>query len=479
MPRGKKNILNYLIIVLWILAIPAIAYISSLDYKISVAVFAGVVGLVVAVISLLNYRAGYYILITVSLSVHALERMSGAELPVGIFLDGLLLTILMGIIFDKKVRTKSNIDYLRDPLLLILYLYTCYLLIQCFNPNMFSMQGWVVYIRVFIRNLIFLFITMRMINSWQDVHAFFKFWLTISTLAALYGCLQQIVGLLPFEQAYINRYPDKFITVMIQGRPRIFSFMADPAAFGVLMACGAIIGMVLLTAGREVISMQKKCLLLFMTGVHLLALGFSGTRTAYVMLPMGLMLFFLVNLHNRNTIIAACISVMGMLALLFGPFYGNATVVRIRSAFVGTKDESLNLRDVNRHSVQPYIYAHPIGGGIMTTGNDGTLFNPGHPLAGFQTDSGYLHTVLELGWIGLIIICLYMYIGLQYAVSNYFKNDDPLNKLLLIGIASVMFAIIVAQYAQEAAGLVETSLFLNALLAISVKIKYNLNNSKQ
>jgi putative inorganic carbon (HCO3(-)) transporter len=478
MPRGKRNILNYLIIVLWILAIPAIAFISSMDYKFSIAAFAGVMGLILAVISLLNYRVGYYILITVSLSVHVLERMSGAELPVGILLDGLLLVILAGIIFDKKVREKSNIDYLRDPLLLILYLYTCYLLIQCLNPNMFSMQGWIIYIRVFIRNLIFLFITMRLMNSWKDIHTFFKFWLTLSTLAALYGCLQQVTGLLPFERAYINRYPDKFITVMIQGRARIFSFMADPAAFGVLMACGVIIGLVLLTAGKEIISMQKKLLLLMMIGVHLLALGFSGTRTAYVMLPMGLLLFFLVNLHNRNTIIAACITVMGMLALLFGPFYGNATIVRIRSAFIGTKDESLNLRDVNRHSVQPYIYTHPIGGGIMTTGNDGNLFNPGHRLAGFQTDSGYLHTALELGWIGLIIVCLYMFMGLQYAVSNYFKNDDPLNKLLLIGIAAVMFAIIVAQYAQEAAGLVETSIFLNALLAISVKIKYNLNNSK-
>lgn len=478
MPIGKKNILSYVIIVLWVLAIPGVAFVSAMDYKVSIMVLAGVIGLILAIITLLNYRVGYYILITVSLTVHLLERMSGAEIPVGILLDGLLLTLLAAIIFSRTPAEKSNTDYFRDPLLLILYGYTAYLLVQCLNPNMFGIQGWLVFIRVYIRNLIFLFITMRLMRTWKDIYVFFKFWLTLSTLAALYGCLQQAVGLLPFERAYIARYPDKFITVVLQGRVRIFSFMADPAAFGVLMSCGAIIGLVLLTASKEVISFKTKGVLLFMTGVHLLAMGFSGTRTAYVMLPMGLLLFFLVNLHNRNTIIAACITVMGMLAILFGPFYGNATVVRFRSAFIGTKDESLSLRDVNRHSVQPYIYTHPIGGGLMTTGNDGNIFNPGHRLAGFQTDSGYLHTALELGWIGLIIVCVYMFGGLQYAVSNYFNNKDELNKLLLISIAAVMFAIIVAQYAQEAAGLVETSIFLNALVAISINIKYNLKNSK-
>lgn len=71
-----------------------------------------------------------------------------------------------------------------------------------------------------------------------------------------------------------------------------------------------------------------------------------------------------------------------------------------------------------------------------------------------------------------------MFGGLQYAVSNYFNSKNELNRLLLISIAAVMFAIIVAQYAQEAAGLVETSIFLNALVAISINIKYNLKNSK-
>jgi len=475
--QARKNTVIYLFILLWVIAVPAIAYISSLDAKFSIVLFGAVIGLGLAVVTAANYRIGYYIYIVISFAVHVPERMAKTTIPVGVVMDLFLLLVLAGVIFDKK-KESTNVEYFKDPLLLILYLYTAYLLIEVFNPNMYSIQGWFIFIRVYIRNFIFLFITIKIMRSWKEIKGFFKFWLILSTAAALYGCLQQAVGLLPFERAYIAMNPDKFKTVMIQGRARIFSFMADPAAFGVLMACTAMICTVLLTASQKIISFPKKILLLFIVVVHVLALGFSGTRTAYVMLPVGLLLFFLVNLHNRNTLIAAAIFTFGMLALLFGPFYSNPTIIRFRTAFMGSQDESLNLRDVNRHGIQPYMYSHPIGGGVMTVGNDGVTYNPGHRLAGLQPDSGYLRAVLELGWIGLIITCLYAYMGVHYAIKNYFREDDELQKLLLIGIAAVMYAILVAQYAQEAAGLIESSIFLNAILGITIKVRYNLSKSK-
>jgi putative inorganic carbon (hco3(-)) transporter len=475
--QAKKNTVLYLFILLWVIAVPAIAYLSSLDAKFGIVLFGGIIGLGLATVTAINFRIGYYIYIVISFIIHVPERLAKTTMPVGVVMDMFLLLVLAGAIFTKQ-KEKSNIEYFKDPLLLLLYVYTAYLLIQCFNPDMFSFQGWVIFIRVYIRNFIFLFLTMRVMNGWPEIYRFFKFWLVLTTAAALYGCLQQVTGLLPFERAYIAMNPDKFKTVVIQGRPRIFSFMADPAAFGVLMACSSIICMVLLTAKQQLISYRKKVLLLLMIVVHLLALGFSGTRTAYVMLPVGLVLFFLVNLHNKNTLITAGIFTFVMLAILFGPFYSSPTIIRFRTAFMGSQDESLNLRDVNRHSIQPFIYSHPIGGGVMTVGADGETYNPGHRLAGFQPDSGYLRAALELGWIGLILVCIYTYMGIRYAIKNYFREEYELNNLLLISIAAVMFAILVAQYAQEAAGLVESSIFLNAILGITIKVKYNLSKSK-
>ncbi len=148
--------------------------------------------------------------------------------------------------------------------------------------------------------------------------------------------------------------------------------MSDPAVLGILMACCVVIIAPLLTAKSKDISWGRKLVLFVALILQMLALGYSGTRTGYVMVPMGLAIFFLANLHNRNTILAAMVTGVGFLAILFGPFHSNPTIVRVRTAFTGSKsDASLNVRDVNRQRIQPYIYSHPIGGGLMSAGVEG------------------------------------------------------------------------------------------------------------
>ena len=73
--------------------------------------------------------------------------------------------------------------------------------------------------------------------------------------------------------------------------------------------------------------------------------------------------------------------------------YQNAITYRIRSTFEGTKDASAAIRDYDRHEVQPYIQAHPMGGGIFTSGGEGNKYNKGHYLEYLQADSGYLKTL--------------------------------------------------------------------------------------
>lgn len=473
MQATGKNTKNILLILVWMVLIPLIAYVSATNLKLSLAVPAGIVGLALCVISILNYRLGFYIFITVTLCIRLLERMSGSEQSVGVVMDTLLLSTLLGTFFKKSDPSTARVAWLKDPLLITLYLYIAYLCIQLFNPNVYSTQGWFIFMRVFLRNMIYIYLGLKVFNNMEDVRTFFRYWLIISTLAAFYGCLQQWFGLMPYEQVFVARYPEKFKTVIILAGVRVFSFMSDPAAFGLLMAGGTIICLVLLTAAKEAIGFSKKILLVISMVLHMLALAYSGTRTGYIMVPMGLLIFFLVNLHNRNTVIAAVVFAACAVVILYGPFYGSATVQRVRTAFVGSQDESLNVRDVNRHRIQPYIYKHPIGGGLMTTGTEGTTFHPGHPLAGFPPDSGYLRAVLEMGWIGLALVCLNFFFLLKESLENYFRARHSLHRLMMICITSVVFSFVIGQYAQDAAGLVESALLLNAFTAITVKMRYS------
>ena len=272
---------------------------------------------------------------------------------------------------------------------------------------------------------------------------------------------------MPFEKAYIARYPEKFKTVIILTGIRIFSFVSDPAVFGVIMACGCIINIVLLTGSNKLIPLYQKVLLFISLILQFMALGYSGTRTAYVMVPLGLVIMLFVNLRNKNTVIGALVFVFAFLVVMFGPFHGKTTIIRRRTAFSGSEDASLNVRDVNRHRIQPYIYKHPIGGGFLSC-EPGS----GSELDGFPPDSGYLRTALEQGWVGLLLVLVNIFLVMQYAVSNYFKSQTGAEKQFTLVILCVMFALVVSIYAQESSGLIESAMMYYGLNGISIKLKY-------
>ena len=114
---------------------------------------------------------------------------------------------------------------------------------------------------------------------------------------------------------------------------------------------------------------KRKYQLVFISFILFLGMTYSGTRTFNLMIPAGIALYVLMTLKNKATIMTLFIMLMSVLFVLFAPI-DNPTLNRMRSTF-DTKEESLNLRTVNRKSVQPYIYAHPIGGGVATSGVEG------------------------------------------------------------------------------------------------------------
>ncbi|WP_298713242.1 O-antigen ligase [Chitinophaga sp.] len=467
-----KNKRTWLIVLLWLLLIPAIAYIAASDYKLSVMVVVGILGLSTCILCVMYYKLGFYIYIGITMILPMLERLSGSEMSTGVVMDGLLLCALLGCLLTRGDPTFRKVNFLKDPLLVTTYLYLLVIILQVANPYGFNPTGWAIFMRVIMRNVLFLLLALNVFNNMKDVHTFFKFWIALCTAAALYACMQQWFGLMPFEKAYMAKYPKLFNTTIILSGIRIFSFMSDAAAFGIIMACNIVICLILMTASIKTMSLPKKAVLLLVIIFHLLALGYSGTRTGYVMLPVGLMLFFIANLQKRNTILVAMGFGFVAMVILFGPFHGNPTIIRVRTAFLGKQDESVNVRDRNRAVAQPYIYSHPFGGGVMTTGGNALIFHRGHPLANLQTDNGYLRGVLETGWLGLILMVANFYFLIQIAVSNFFKLRNELDKLLMIGIAAAVFEMSLAQYTQDASTLVESAIMLNAFTAILLKIKY-------
>jgi hypothetical protein len=309
-------------------------------------------------------------------------------------------------------------------------------------------------------------VSYRLFDDMNKIKTFFKIWLVLAFFAAAYGCFQQWFGMLPFEMDYLMSNPHEYKLYFQGGTIRKFSFLADPATFGIL--AGSSSCFLLILAINEKVP-KKRRLYFFGFLVLVVGMSYSGTRTTNIMLPAAICLYALLTITNKKTLVTIFSFIIVVAFIFFGPIQ-NSTINRIRSTF-DSKEESVAVRDINRKYIQPYIYSNPLGGGIATSGVQGERFNPRHPLAGFPPDSGLLLAAIELGWIGYTITMLVYFLMLYQCVHFYFIAYDPRKKVFIAAITVAIFSIIITQYSQVTIGQLPTALFFYAALAIVTRIK--------
>src|SRR5436190_20704998 len=129
---------------------------------------------------------------------------------------------------------------------------------------------------------------------------------------------------------------------------RKYSFLSDPSSYGLFMAMGGLACLVLALGPFSGI------LRLFLLGcgmISLVAMSYSGTRTATAMVAAGIAMYILLTLRSRQTIMFTVAAVFIGGILFFGPFYGG-TINRIRSTFSPSEDPSMVVRDIKRQRLQ-------------------------------------------------------------------------------------------------------------------------------
>jgi cell division protein FtsW (lipid II flippase) len=243
--------------------------------------------------------------------------------------------------------------------------------------------------------------------------------------------------------------------------------MSDPLSYGVVMATSALFFLIIAPFQKP----MARFIILAGTVFMLLGMAYSGTRTANVMVVLGIGIFVLLTFHKKATRIFAFGCGLVFLFLLYAPIYGNGTINRFRTSFIGKEDASYNVREINRHLIQPYIHSHPIGGGLCTSGEPGLRFNPGHELAGFPPDSGYLRKALETGWIGLIFIVMLYFITLQFGIRGYFRTRSDQRRVLYVACIACLFALYVAEFPQEAIGQITDMVLYYPFIAILIQMR--------
>ncbi|HVM89342.1 MAG TPA: O-antigen ligase family protein [Puia sp.] len=438
-----------------ILLIIVIALVSgyltqAIDYRagIGLAMIFAVIFLVMIFIRYPYF--GLYFLIAYSSLPATLDRLflqSSLSIKFNNITDLLCILLFISVIVNADKPKHESKKFWKNPIAVTFYILFAFYFLEALNPNMHSLLGWVSFLRNNLLDFLVFYCLYRLLNSWEKVRYFIFFNIVLITLLAVYACKQQWLGVADFENTWASR-PRTFALLFQGGMLRKWSTLSDPATSGVLFASVAVQCIIL---WLRLPSTKLRWFLALALFFNVMGYVYSGTRTATLMIVGGIAFYSLATIYEKRTMIFMTIAVSVFLFLLFGP-YSPPSITRIRTSFQGDKDMSAKIRDINRHRIQPYLYQHPMGGGIFTCGAEGPKYNPGHYLETFPPDSGYTKIFAEQGMIGLaILLVTYSMIVIQ-GLKNFYRSKNPELMAHCIAFMSLLFSLYLGQYSQLAIG---------------------------
>ncbi len=459
---GKFN--NPLGLMLLLLATLPVSYLlATAGLQVGMVVFLVLIGLPLVAFCLVNLTFGLALMLTVALLVVFGAKYTGA--PIGTLLDLLIMVSALAILL-RQIKDRDW-SFARHPLSTIIAIWLYYNILQVLNPWAESKMAWLYTVRsVAIQQLVYFIGAYAFRESKRSIMILLKLVIGICFACALYGLKQQYLGFSGQETAWIMSDPKRFELYYQWGMMRIPSFCYDPTTFGILMACFGIFCMALFIGPSN---RRQKILLAIMIVCAFWAMAFSGTRTAFALVPVGGIFYAGLTLSRRVLLVGGLVGLLGIGFVLKSSSSG--VVYRMQSAFNPSKDDSMNLRLENQKKIQPFIQSHPLGGGLGSCGIWGERFNPDSELSKFPHDSSFVRMGVELGWIGLILYTLLHYFVLRTGLFYFVRCRDPWIKAIYAGITTWCFMLAVACYAQEAILQLPMNVIYNIFLAILVTLK--------
>jgi putative inorganic carbon (hco3(-)) transporter len=415
--------------------------IVTIDLKIGLVVLSIFSGFLLLIVTMKWTYFGFYFLIVFSSLVVIIDRVINTPVPSGLLAEAFGYICLLSILLKNDLKKNINRRFYTNPITIGMYVLFAYYVVELFNTEMIGKFGWLSYFRKQFSFFVFYYICYCMLDSKEKIIYFVRFMIGLSTVLALYACKQQWFGYANFELQAIGK---GYILLFQGGLLRKFSVFSDPATSGILFASITMLCIILIFRGTN---KKERSWLGVALVINLLGYSYSGTRTATLMIIAGILLYCLSAIYERRTIIFLIYSALVYIILMFMP-YQNPITNRIRSTFEGTKDASAAVRDYDRHEVQPYIQAHPMGGGIFTVGGEGSKYNSGHYLENLQADSGYMKVIAEEGPIGLALLLSFYFIVMRIGYRSFYRVKDPEIRTYYIALLIMMFTLVVAQYAQ-------------------------------
>lgn len=449
-----------------LLASLGVAYLTATsEITIGTALLTLIIGLPALLACLFNPLFGLSVLLMVSFFVMGAKKYLTGEPPLGILLDVFTFFLFFGIFIRQSFE--RNLSVLKHPVTVLILIWIAFNLLQVLNPWAESQMAWFYTVRGMAGLTLLYFVALYSFNNIKSIAIFVNLLIFLTLLAALYGIYQEFFGFNNVEWAWLNADEQRYELIYQWGRFRKFSFLSDPTTFGIITSFMGVFCFALSTSGS--FGWVKRIYLFVSSIIMFIAMVYSGTRAAFVLVPLGLGLFTFITFKPKVIIISAILLVLGAVVVYKSP--GNATLYRVRSAFTPAKDESMQLRLDNQKNIQPFIQSHPIGGGLGSTGEWGKRFSPNSELSKFPPDSGLIRIAVEQGWIGLLLFSIFTFGVLVLGVRTYLRSKNQQVKTYSLAFLIILVLLTVANYPQEAIVLLPNSIIYYISVAAMVRLR--------
>jgi hypothetical protein len=441
----------------------AVAFVlSMLPLKLAMLFLVGIIAIPLVVTCFLNLQVGIIVMLFAGFFLGLVAKYTNA--PIGTALDGLLVLMLVGML--ARLIKERDFSFARNPISIFIFAWIYYNLLQVLNPWAQSRLAWVYTVRSVALLLALYFISCYVFSSYKRIITTLKVILGLGFFSALYSLKQEWIGFSNAEMTWLHADEERFMLIFQWDRMRVFSLFSDPTTFGILMGYMSMFCLVLAAGPFKI---WRKLALLLAAGCMLLGMAYAGSRTPFVMLPAGVILYLIMT-FKKQTVIA------GLLFFMVGAGFimkstSSAVVWRIQSAFKGESNDTIEVRMKNQAKIQPYILSHPVGAGLGSTGYWGKRFTPDSWLASFAHDSLYVRLAVESGWVGLLIYMGLLFTAMRTSIRYYFRVKDPTIKTLYLCFTITVFLLALASYPQEAITLLPTSIVFYLLLAMIARLK--------
>jgi putative inorganic carbon (hco3(-)) transporter len=217
--------------------LPLSYLLATLDLKLSIVLFIGLIGIPLVIFCLFNIAFAIGLMLFVSLAIPIALKYTDA--PIGTLLDLLILLSTVGILL-RQIKERDW-GFAKSPLSYMILLWLYFNVMQVLNPEAQSKLAWVYTVRsVAIQQVVFFIGAYAFKNSRAGLVAVLKLIIALCFASALYGLKQQFLGFSTQEKIWMMADQERYQLYYQWGMIRIPSFCYDPTTFGILMVCFAV-----------------------------------------------------------------------------------------------------------------------------------------------------------------------------------------------------------------------------------------------